>query len=60
MEEAIARAEADLEASRAALEDPAVASDGHELSLRLQAFQAAEAAVEALYARWEELEAKLA
>ena len=60
MEEAIAQAEAALEAAKAALEDPAVASAGHELSLRLQAFQDAEATVEVLYARGEELEEKLA
>jgi ATP-binding cassette subfamily F protein uup len=59
MEAAIGQAEAALEAARAALEDPAVASDGHELARRLERFQAAEAAVERLYARWAELEAKL-
>jgi ATP-binding cassette subfamily F protein uup len=60
MEQAIAAAEAALEAARTALEDPTVASDGHELSRRLEAFQAAETTVEGLYARWAELEDKLA
>lgn len=59
MEAAIAAAEAVVEQARAALEDPAVASDGHALARRLEAFQAAEADVERLYARWAELEAKL-
>ncbi len=60
MEQAIAAAEEAMTAAQAALEDPAVASDGAELSRRLEAFQAAEAVVEALYARWAELEEKLA
>ncbi len=60
MEQALATAEAELDAAKAALEDPAIASDGAELSRRLAVFQAAEAAVEALYARWAALEDKLA
>ncbi len=59
MEEAIFTAETALEAAKAALEDPAVASDGDELARRLRVFQDAEAAVEGLYARWAELEAKI-
>ena len=59
MEAAIGAAEAALAAAKAALEDPAVVSDGEELSRRLEVFQKAEAAVSGLYARWEELEAKL-
>ncbi len=59
MEAAILEAEQAQERCRLALEDPAVASDGAELSRRLEACQAAEAAVERLYARWAELEAKV-
>jgi ATP-binding cassette subfamily F protein uup len=60
MEAAILTAETAQESAAAALQDPAVASDGHELARRLEAFQAAEAEVARLYARWEELAAKLA
>ena len=58
MEAAIEAAEANLAACQAALEDPAVASDGDALSRRLAASQEAQAAVDTLYARWAELEAK--
>jgi len=60
MEAAILDAEQARDAARAALDDPAVATDGHELARRLDVFQAAEAEVERLYARWEELAARLA
>jgi len=59
MEAAILTAEGRLAECQAALNDPAVASDGDELSRRLAAAQEAEAAVEALYARWAELGAKV-
>jgi len=59
MEQAIAVAEATVEKAKGALEDPAVATDGHELARRLEIFQTAEAEVERLYARWAELEASL-
>ena len=58
MEAAIEQAEATLAACQAALEDPAVASDGEALGRRFEAVQQAQAAVEGLYARWTELEAK--
>jgi len=58
MEAAIEAAEATLAACKTALEDPAVASDGDALSRRLAATQEAQAAVDTLYARWAELEAK--
>jgi ATP-binding cassette subfamily F protein uup len=58
MEAAILAAEQELEARQAALDDPAVASHGDELARRLEALQSAQQAVEALYARWAELEAK--
>ena len=60
MEAAILETEEALETARAALADPAVASDGHELARRLEAVQTAEAEVARLYARWEELAAKIA
>jgi ATP-binding cassette subfamily F protein uup len=59
MEARILDAEQRLEACRRAAEDPAVASDHEALRERHQALTAAEAAVEALYARWAELEAKV-
>jgi ATP-binding cassette subfamily F protein uup len=59
MEARILEAEHRLEACRRAAEDPAVASDHEALRERHQALTAAEAAVEALYARWAELEAKV-
>ncbi len=60
MEAAILETEEALETARAALADPSVASDGHELARRLEAVQTAEAEVARLYARWEELAAKIA
>ena len=59
MEEAILQAEQALETARTALEDPTIASDGDELARRLAIFQADEAEVGRLYARWEELSAKV-
>lgn len=59
MEAAILEAEEHAEACRTALADPSVASDGDALTKRLAESQAADAAVETLYARWAELEAKL-
>jgi ATP-binding cassette subfamily F protein uup len=58
IEATIQQAEAAVETARVALEDPSIASDGLELSHRLETFQAAEAEVERLYARWGELAAK--
>jgi ATP-binding cassette subfamily F protein uup len=60
IEETILAAETAVSAAKDALEDPAVATDGHELARRLEVFQAAEAEVERLYIRWGELSAKLA
>ncbi|MGE5647136.1 MAG: ABC-F family ATP-binding cassette domain-containing protein [Acidobacteriota bacterium] len=59
IEQRIAEAEHALEARRAALEDPAVMRDGrrlHELSLEIEE---AQKAVDALYARWAELEERV-
>jgi ATP-binding cassette subfamily F protein uup len=56
MEERILEAEQSLEAARAAMQAPAVVSDPVALQQRYAEMQAAEAAVEKLYARWAELE----
>lgn len=58
MEQAILRAEDALAACRAAVEDPAVASDAAALHARCAALDEARATVERLYARWAELEDK--
>ena len=60
MEAAIFAAEANLEQCRKAAEDPAIASDAARLHERFAALAAAQGEVETLYARWAELEAKLA
>ncbi|MCC6763641.1 MAG: ABC-F family ATP-binding cassette domain-containing protein [Deltaproteobacteria bacterium] len=60
MEATILAAEAELEARRAALTDPAIAADAGELARRLAAAEAASTEVDRLYARWSELEAKRA
>ena len=58
MEERILAAEEAALASRAAAEDPAIATDADELQRRCAALQAAQDLVEQLYARWAELEAE--
>ena len=58
MEAAIEAAEAALAASRGALDDPEVASDSAALAARYAAVEVARAQVDALYARWAELEGK--
>jgi ABC transport system ATP-binding/permease protein len=60
MEHAVLSAEAAVQACRVAAEDPAIASDPAALSTRYAALEAARAEVDRLYARWAELEAKLA
>jgi ATP-binding cassette subfamily F protein uup len=59
MESRILEAEACLEACRVAAADPAIAADHKSLHERLEALGAAQSAVEDLYARWAELEAKV-
>jgi len=59
MEARILEAEQHLDACRGAADDPAVATDHEALRERHEALAAAEAAVEQLYARWAELEAKV-
>ncbi|WP_243438933.1 ABC-F family ATP-binding cassette domain-containing protein [Fundidesulfovibrio soli] len=60
MEQAIAQAEEALAAREAELADPAVAHDPTELQLRMARQEEARAEVDRLYARWAELEDKLA
>ncbi|MCB9851402.1 MAG: ABC-F family ATP-binding cassette domain-containing protein [Phycisphaerales bacterium] len=59
MEATILEAEGHVEECAAAVEDPAVAGDHVEAEKRWQALQSAKKQVEALYARWEELERKV-
>jgi len=59
MEARILEAEEHLDVCRRQADDPAVVSDHEALRERHEALSAAEAAVEQLYARWAELEAKV-
>ena len=56
IEQRIADAEAQVQAKRAALEDPAIMSDGPALQAAATELEAAQKAVDDLYARWAELE----
>jgi ABC transport system ATP-binding/permease protein len=58
IEERIAESEQRLQASRAALEDPSIASDGSALLAASAEVEEAQKLVDALYARWSELEQK--
>jgi ATP-binding cassette subfamily F protein uup len=58
IEERIGRAEQELRAKRAALEDPAIASDRLDFRDTCAQFEEAQKAVDRLYARWAELEKK--
>jgi len=58
IEERIAEAERTLQAKRAALEDPAIASDGARLLAISAEIEEAQGIVDLLYARWAELEEK--
>ena len=60
MEQAILEAETAAEQCQRAVDDPAIASDPAALQSRYAALGAARAAVDRLYARWAELEAKQA
>ena len=60
MEARILEAERHLESRRRAAADPEVASDHKALAERLRTLGAAQAAVDDLYARWAELEEKVA
>jgi len=59
MEARILEAERHLAACQEAAGDPALASDHRAVAERLRALTAAQSAVEELYARWAELEAKV-
>jgi ATP-binding cassette subfamily F protein uup len=59
MEASVLAAEARLAEARARTEDPAVASDANALQQRFAELEAARHAVEQLYDRWAELEAKI-
>ena len=58
IEERIVEAERTLQAKRAALEDPAIASDGARLLAICAEIEEAQRIVDLLYARWAELEEK--
>jgi ATP-binding cassette subfamily F protein uup len=58
IEQRIAEAEDHLQTRRAALEDPAIASDGPRLLAASADVEEAQKIVDALYARWSELEQK--
>jgi ATP-binding cassette subfamily F protein uup len=58
IESAILEAEARRDACALAVHDPAVATDAAALAARYQALQDAHVAVDRLYARWAELDAK--
>jgi ATP-binding cassette subfamily F protein uup len=58
MEARILQAELEHEAIRAEMHSPEVVSDGPRLQSCYAKLQAAEAAIQSLYARWAELEAK--
>jgi ATP-binding cassette subfamily F protein uup len=58
IEQRIAEAEETLQTKRAALEDPSIASDGPRLLAASAELEAAQNAVETLFARWAELEEK--
>lgn len=58
IEQRVAIAEENLRAKRAVLEDPAIASDGPRLIAASAEVEAAQQAVDALYARWAELDQK--
>lgn len=60
MEASILEAETDLEAKRVAAEDPKIAANAAKVADACAALDKAQAHVEKLYARWSELEAKLA
>jgi ABC transport system ATP-binding/permease protein len=60
MEQTLLEAEERLSKAKAEAEDPAIASDALALQERYAALAAAQADVDRLYARWAELEAKLA
>jgi ATP-binding cassette subfamily F protein uup len=59
IEARIAETETALQRAQATVDDPAIVSDAAQLQLALNELASAQAASDALYARWAELEAKL-
>ena len=59
IEARIAEAEATLRQAQTVVEDPSIASDAARLQTALNDLTSAQAATDALYARWAELEAKI-
>ena len=60
IEQRIADAEKELQVKHEALSDPAIMSDGPRLHAASMEMEAAQKAIDGLYARWAELEAKIA
>ena len=60
IEQRVHTAEQILEQKRAALEDPSIARDGRLIEQAYREVEEAQAAVDAIYARWAELEQKMA
>jgi ATP-binding cassette subfamily F protein uup len=60
IEQRIAEAERELQLKHEALSDPAIISDGPRLHAASMEMEAAQMAIDRLYARWAELEAKIA
>jgi ATP-binding cassette subfamily F protein uup len=60
METTVLEAEERLSEAKQRAEDPAIAADANALQQRYAELTAAQAGVDRLYARWAELEAKLA
>ena len=60
IEQRIADAEKELQAKHETLSDPAIMSDGSKLHAVSLEVEAAQKAIDELYARWEELEGKIA
>jgi ATP-binding cassette subfamily F protein uup len=60
IEQRVHAAEELLEQKRAALKDPSIARDGRLIEQAYREVEEAQAAVDAIYARWAELEQKMA
>jgi ATP-binding cassette subfamily F protein uup len=58
METKVTEAETTLEAAQREMDDPAVLADRNKLDAVCRKVDAAQVAVQKLYARWQELEAK--
>jgi len=58
LEEKILEAEVEVGSAQTAIEDPSIMADAQSLQVHFEALEAAQAEVDRLYERWEELEAK--